>query len=673
MARVHFGGDYNPEHWSPEVWDEDLKLMAEASVSMVTVGIFSWAQVEPRPGEYDFGWFDTVMDKLAAGGVDACLATMTASPPPWLSHRHPEILPVRADGTRLSAGARQQFCPSSPVYREHAARLVEQVATRYAGHPALKMWHLGNEFGCHIRACYCDASAVAFRDWLRERYQSVEALNAAWSTTFWSQRYDDWAEIEPPRVAPTFPNPAQQLDYHRFSSDASLGCYLTEREVLARLTPDVPVTTNFVGLVQKALDWHSWTPHEDVVSLDSYPDPHDPRGHVEAAFAYDLVRSTKDGQPWLLLEQAPSAVNWRTRNGPKPPGAMRLGSWQAVARGADAVLFFQWRQTAGGAEKFHSAMVPHGGRDSRTFREVADLGRELAAVPRLAGSRVKADVAILHDWHSWWALELDSHPSDDLRQLDAHLAHYAPLFDANVTCDVVRPTRELSAYKLVVVPNLYLMDAGVAENLRSYVAGGGHLVVSFFSGIVDENDRAYLGGYPAPLRDVLGVKIDEFRPLPEGGSIGLDLAGAAATGTIWSEWVEPEGASVVATFGAGELAGLPAVTRNSFGDGVAWYLATRPDAAAMRTLVDRITAEAGVSPVLPGLPAGVQAVVRHGAGESYLFLLNHGEEAVTVPLPSPAADLLTDPGRPSDAVQLAPRGVAVVGGEFHLGEREERE
>ncbi|MEV4597132.1 beta-galactosidase [Amycolatopsis sp. NPDC049253] len=667
MDRVHYGGDYNPEHWSPEVWDEDLKLMAEASVSMVTVGIFSWARVEPRPGEYDFGWFDTVMDKLAAGGVDACLATMTASPPPWLSHRHPEILPVRVDGTRLSAGARQQFCPSSPVYREHAARLVEQVATRYAGHPALKMWHIGNEFGCHIRACYCDVSAAAFRDWLRARYQSVEALNAAWSTTFWSQRYDDWAEIEPPRVAPTFPNPAQQLDYHRFSSDASLGCYLTERDVLSRVTPDVPVTTNFVGLVQKALDWHSWTPHEDVVSLDSYPDPHDPRGHVEAAFAYDLVRSTKDGQPWLLLEQAPSAVNWRTRNGPKPPGSMRLGSWQAVARGADAVLFFQWRQTAGGAEKFHSAMVPHGGRDTRTYREVAGLGRELASVPQLAGSRVKADVAILHDWNSWWALELDSHPSDDLRQLDAHLAHYAPLFDANVTCDVVRPTRELSGYKLVVVPNLYLMDAGVAENLRSYVAGGGHLVVSFFSGIVDENDRAYLGGYPAPLRDVLGLKVDEFRPLPEGGSIGLSLGSASAekaSATIWSEWVETEGAAVVATFGTGELAGRPAVTRNDFGDGVAWYLATRPDAAAMRALLDRITAEAGVSPVLPDLPEGVQAVVRHGAGGQYLFLLNHGAEAVTVTLPSPAPDLLTDPGRPTEAVLLAPRGVAVLLGSF---------
>ncbi|MBB4684301.1 beta-galactosidase [Amycolatopsis jiangsuensis] len=659
MDRLYYGGDYNPEHWSPEVHDEDLKLMAEAGVSMVTAGIFSWAQVEPRPGEFDFGWFDEVLDKLAAGGVSVCLATMTASPPPWLSHRHPEILPVRADGTRLSAGARQQFCPSSPVYREHAVRLVEQVATRYAGHPALAMWHIGNEFGCHIRACYCDASAEDFRRWLRERYGTVEALNSAWSTTFWSQRYDDWAEIEPPRVAPTFPNPAQQLDYHRFSSDASLACHRAEREVLTRVTPDVPVTTNFVGRVQKALDWHSWVQHEDVVSLDSYPDPHDPRGHVEAAFAYDLVRSAKQGKPWLLLEQAPSAVNWRTRNGPKPPGAMRLDSWQAVARGADAVLFFQWRQTAGGAEKFHSAMVPHGGRDTRTFREVRDLGRELASVPEIADSRVRADVAILHDWNSWWALELDSHPSDDLRQLDAHLAHYAPLFDANVTCDVVHPARELSGYRLVVVPNLYLMDAAVAAHLRSYVDSGGHLVVSFFSGIVDEHDRAYLGGYPAPLRDVLGLRVDEFWPLPEDGSTSIEVDGTTVPATIWSEWIEPEGATTVATFAEGPLSGRPAVTRHEFGAGVAWYLGTRPSPEAMRELFDRITAGAGAVPVLPGLPEGVQAVVRHGDAD-YLFLLNHGTEAVTVALPEPGTDLLADPGRSVTEVALEPYGVAVL-------------
>ena len=654
---IRYGADYYPEHWPEEVWDEDLALMAEAGVSLATVGVFGWATVEPRPGEYDFGLFDRVLDKLAAGGVSVCLATMTASPPPWLSHRYPEILPVRADGTRLSPGARQQFCPSSPVYREHAGRLVEQVASRYAGHPALAVWHVGNEFGCHIRACYCYASAEDFRRWLRERYGAIDALNEAWSTTFWSQRYGDWAEILPPRVAPTFPNPAQQLDHHRFSSDAALACFLAEREILRRVTPDVPVTTNFVGLVQKALDWHRWAPHEDVASLDAYPDPFDAESHIEAAFGYDLIRSIKDGQPWMLMEQAPSAVNWRERNGVKPPGAMRLGSWQAVAQGADAVMFFQWRQTRGGAEKFHSAMVPHGGRETRTFREVGDLGRELAGLTELAGTRVRAEVALLHDWESWWALELPARPAD-LSMMDAHLAHYRPLFEASITCDVVHPARDLSAYKLVVVPNLYLMEEVAAENLRRYVAAGGHLVVSFFTGIVDGSDRAYLGGYPAPLRDLLGVRVEEFWPLPAGGSVGL---GGSATGTAWSERVESQGAEVVESFTGGELAGRPAITRNAYGAGVSWYLATRPDPAAMRRLLLRIAEEAGAEPVLPGLPAGVQAVVRHGSDRAYLFLLNHGSAPAVVRLPVPVPDLLTDPDHAVDEITLAPRAVAVLG------------
>jgi beta-galactosidase len=658
LGRIGYGADYNPEHWSQAVRDEDLKLMADAGVSLVTAGIFSWAEVEPREGEYDFGYFDAVLDGLAETGVSVCLATMTASPPPWLSHRYPETLPRTADGTILSPGGRQHFCPSSPVYREHAGRLVEQLATRYAGHPALALWHVGNEFACHVRACYCDVSAADFRRWLIEKYGDLDALNAAWSTTFWAQRYADFAEILPPRVAPTFPNPAQQIDFARFSSDAQLDCYLAEKTILRRLTPDVPVMTNYVGLVQKALDWYRWAPHQDVAAIDSYPDPYDPRAHVEAAFGYDLIRSVKGGQPWLLMEQAPSAVNWRERNAPKAPGLMRLWSWQAVAQGADAVVFFQWRQTAGGAEKFHSAMVPHGGPNTRTYREVRALGHELAAVPELLGTTVHAEVALLHDWNSWWGLELDSHPSGDLDLLDAHRAHYAPLFDAHVACDVLPPTADLAGYRLVVVPNLYLLDRAAAARLASYVEGGGTLVVSFFTGIVDADDRAYLGGYPAPLRELLGLRIDEFWPLATGATIGL--AGTLSTpdghGTLWSEWIEPEGAEVLATFADGELAGRPAITRHRHGAGTAWYLGTRPDPATMRAVLDAARATAGVDPVLPNLPDGVQAGIRG----DHVVLLNHTTESVTVPLAAPAPDLLTDPSVPLSEVRLAPRGVAVL-------------
>ncbi|HEY2671467.1 MAG TPA: beta-galactosidase [Rugosimonospora sp.] len=659
LPRIAFGGDYNPEQWPREVWAEDMKLMVEAGVSLVSVGIFSWASVEPREGEYDFGWFDEVMDNLAGAGIDASLATMTASPPPWLSHRYPQVLPERADGTRLWPGARQHYCPSSPVYREHAGRLVERLAQRYGGHPALALWHIGNEYGCHTRQCFCDVSAADFRRWLRDRYGDIDALNAAWSTTFWSQHYGDWAEIYPPRAAPTFGNPAHLLDFARFSDDAILACYLTERDIIRRHTPDTPVTTNFTGLVHQPIDSYRWAAEQDVVSLDSYPDPYDPRAHVEAAFAYDLVRSARSGQPWLLMEQAPGAVNWRRRNAPKPPGTMRLWSWQAVAQGADAVLFFQWRQAAGGAEKFHSAMIPHGGTDTRTHREIQALGRELAGVAEVAGARVRADVALVHDWDNWRAVEGAAHPAV-LDLMDAHRAHYGPLFDAGITCDVVPPAADLSGYRMVVVPNLYLLSTAGAEALTRYVADGGCLVVSFFSGIVDECERVHLGGYPAPLRDVLGLRVDEFWPLPVDGTVALDVAGQRHTGTVWSEWIETEGAEVVATFAAGELAGRPAVTRHAYGRGVAWYLGTRPEPDAMRGLLDRARADAGVTPVLPDLPRGVQAVIRHGADQAYLFLLNHGSEPARVVLPAPAVDLLGERPDAVDRVALPPRGVAVL-------------
>ncbi|UYB41993.1 beta-galactosidase [Streptomyces sp. Je 1-4] len=672
---IHFGGDYNPEQWPEEVWAEDLKLMKAAHVTMVTAGIFSWAKVEPRPGTWDFGWFDRVMDGLAGAGIAVCLATMTASPPPWLSRAHPEILPEDADGRRRWPGARQHYCPSSPVYRAHAVRLVEQLATRYAGHPALAMWHIGNEYGCHTRHCYCEVSADDFRRWLRERYGSVDALNAAWSTAFWSQAYGDFDEVLPPRTAPTFPNPAQQLDYLRFGDEALRACYLAEKAVLERVTPDIPATTNLMPQ-HKPVDAFAWSSHMDAMALDFYQDPHVPDDHIRAGYVFDLMRSARSGQPWMLLEQAPGAVNWRPRNGPKPPGAMRLWSWQAVAQGADAVLFFQWRQSLGGAEKFHSAMLPHGGTDTRIFREVTELGRELASLPGIEGTRSRAGVALLADWHSWWALELDSKPSTALDHSRIALDHYRPLFEAGVVCDVLPPQRDLSGYRLVVAPNLYLLSTQDAERLAAYVRDGGQLLVSFFSGIVDAHDRVHPGGYPAPLRALLGLRVAEFWPLDAGRSVAVDggttllersreLGGDyVGQADLWSEALDLEGAEALAHFTDGELAGRPAVTRHSYGRGTVWYVATRLEPALMRALLDEVRAAAGVEPVLPGLPAGVQATVREGAGGRFLFLLNHGTETAEVGLPAPLRDALAARGTAGagavDRITLGARGVAVL-------------
>jgi beta-galactosidase len=656
LPGIAYGGDYNPEQWPEEVWREDVALMREAGVNLVTLGVFAWSRLEPEPGRFDLAWMDRVIELLHAGGISVDLATATASPPPWLAHRHPETLPELADGTRLWPGGRQHFCPSSPAYRAAARRLVETLAARYGDHPAVVLWHVNNEYGCHVPACWCDESAAAFRGWLRRRYGTVDSVNEAWGTAFWSQRYSAWEEVLPPRRAPTLTNPSQELDFRRFSSDALLECFELERAVLARHSPSVPVTTNFMGFF-RPLDYWTWAAREDVVSNDAYPDPADPRAHVRAAMAGDLMRSLGGGRPWILMEQTTHRVNWRRRNVAKAPGQMRLWSLQAVARGADGVLFFQWRQSRAGAEKFHSAMVPHGPvTRSEVWREVVRLGGELGRLEAVRGGRVPASVAVLLDWESWWALEQPSKPSADVRLLDLLEAWYEPLHRSNVTVDFARPDADLSAYRLVLAPNLYLVGDAAAAGLRAYVERGGTLVMGFFSGIVDPRDHVRLGGYPAPFADLLGLEVDDFAPLADGEELGLRFAVdgvPAGPARLWGEPVTPRGAEVVATFTGGPLDGRPAVLRHAFGAGVAWYVATAPDPPTLAGLLRRVWTEAGVV-AAASVPPGVEAVRRAGL----LFLLNHRPDEVEVP--ASGVDLLS--GRPvADGwLRLGPREVAVV-------------
>ncbi|WP_165987617.1 beta-galactosidase [Streptomyces sp. YIM 98790] len=655
-GRLRFGGDYNPEQWPRSVWAEDVRLMRRAGVNMVTVGVFSWASLEPRPGARDFGWLDHVLELLHSGGIDVCLATPTASPPPWMGVRHPETLPRDENGLTVWYGSRQQFCASSPVYREYARRITEDLAQRYGSHPALRLWHVNNEY-CTF--CWCDETARHFRRWLRERYGSLEALNTAWGTAFWSQRYDGWEEIIPPRRAQYLRNPSQLLDFQRFTSDALLECFTGERDILAAHTPDIPVTTNFMPLWRGQDGWR-WAAEEDVVSVDIYPDPRagweSPDGPAHGALVQDLTRSQAGG-PWMLMEQAAGPVNWRGVNHPKPPGLNRLWSLQAVARGADAVCYFQWRQSRQGSEKFHSGMVPHAGERSRTFQEVCGLGADLARIgPEVAGTGVTAQVALLHDWHSWWAGDQPGRPSSELDYTRVLTSWYQALWEENLLTDLAHPEHDLSRYPLVVLPHLYLLSDTALDSLTAYVRGGGTLVCGYFTGVADGDDRVREGGMDARLRDLLGIAVlHEWWPLhPEDG---LTLDDGTPAG-LWSEELDTvpgNAVTVLARYADGELAGRPAVLRNRFGAGTAWYLSTQPGHGALRRLLADAAATAGVAPVLPGLPDGVEAV-RRG---DLLFLLNHRRSPVTVPLPLPGTDLLTGT-RHTEEVRLDRHGVAVL-------------
>ncbi|MFC9536216.1 beta-galactosidase [Streptomyces sp. NPDC057717] len=658
--RLGYGADYNPEQWSREVWADDIRLMREAGVNVVSLAIFSWARLQPTADTWDFGWLDEIMDLLHAGGIGVDLATATASPPPWLTTAHPEILPVTARGETLWPGARQHWRPTSPVFREHALNLVRRLASRYADHPALVAWHVNNELGCHNVYDYSDDAARTFRAWLRRRYTTLDALNNAWGTAFWSQRYSDWEQLLPPRLAASHPNPTQQLDFKRFSSDALKDHLLAEREILRELSPDTPVTTNFMVMPgTKGMDYADWADEVDFVANDHYVTP-GPQDRDELSFSANLSSGIAGHRPWFLMEHSTSAVNWQPVNPPKAPGELARDSLLHVAHGADAVCFFQWRQSAAGAEKYHSAMVPHAGADSELFRSVVELGRTLDALAPIAGSeREPARVAILFDWDSWWAGEQDSHPTSRLDYHREALDWYSALLRLGHRADVVPAHRtDLSAYDVVIAPVLHVVPQPLAKELTRYVECGGHLVTTYFSAIVDENDHVWLGGYPGALRDVLGIRIEEFGPLLDGDTVDLDNG---TTGSLWTDRISVTGTDVevLAGYRTGTYASRPAVTRRGTGRGSATYVSTRLGADGLTVLLPELLAPAGVTSELPEHARGlVEHAVRRDAEHRYLFLVNRSDEQVA--LPGLTGDVLVAPPTEGDGLVLAPRQVAVL-------------
>ena len=679
-----YGGDYNPEQWDEATFAEDLELMAEAGVNLVSLGIFSWARLEPREGVYELDWPVEIVDRLHEAGIAVDLATVTASPPAWMATDHPESLPMNADGVRLGLGSRQQYCPSSAVYRERSAALAAALAERLGDHPGVVMWHIGNEYGCHIAECFCPACARAFRAWLAERYGDVERLNAAWGTDFWSQRYTSLEQVAPPAAMPTFPNPAQMLDWRRFS-DHQLRSLMEAEARILRERSTRPVTTNFMGDFP-ATDYWRWAEALDIISDDSYPDPADPAAAHEVAWAGDLMRGLAEGRPWILMEQAPSAVQWRRRNSPKRPGQLLLWSLARVAHGADGVLQFQWRQSRQGAETFHSGMVPHAGRDSRTWEETVATGQALQRLGPVLGEPVRAEAALVLDWESQWALSTTIGPVEVGERFEAARAWHRSLWEAGIATDIVPVGRSLEGYRLIIVPAVFIDRPELAEHLERAVAAGAQVVVAGPTGVVDANAGAVLGGYLGSLRPLLGVRVTDHAALtgqvqqldPRGVLVNrlsravgtpaaetwagleavseplrrvLDRMGTPAPDLRAGGWAEelrideaPEAADentragqgrqaveVVAVFdgrgGGADLAGRPAITRRSMsGAGAGWYVAADLDALSRAALLTLVCAYARLRPVVADLPDGVEAQRRGDV----LFLLNHSDRAAEV-------------------------------------------
>ena len=644
QERIWYGGDYNPDQWPEEVWDDDVRLMKKAGVNLVSVGIFSWAKIETSEGVYDFDWLDRIIDKLGEAGIAVDLASATASPPMWLTQAHPEVLWKDYRGDVCQPGARQHWRPTSPVFREYALKLCRTMAEHYKGNPYVVAWHVSNEYGCHNRFDYSEDAEHAFQQWCEERYGTIDAVNDAWGTAFWAQRMNDFSEIVPPRFIGdgNFMNPGKLLDFKRFSSDALKAFYIAERDALAEITPDLPLTTNFmVSASGSVLDYDDWGDEVDFVSNDHYFIPGE--AHLdELAFSASLVDGIARKDPWFLMEHSTSAVNWREINYRKEPGQLVRDSLAHVAMGADAVCYFQWRQSKAGAEKFHSAMVPHAGEDSAVFRDVCELGADLNKLSDegILGSRLaKSRVAVVFDYESEWATEHTATPTQHVHHVDEPLAWFRALADQGVTADVVPVRGAWDGYEMVVLPSVYLLSEETTRRVRDYVVGGGRLVVTYYTGISDEKDHVWLGGYPGSIRDVVGVRVEEFMPMGDdftGVPDRLELSNGAVAHDIADVIGSVDGtATVLETFKDDPWTGMdgaPAIVAHTFGEGRSVYVGARLGrdgiALSLPEILDSLgMAEAG------GNDGRVLHVEREGAdGSRFVFSFNRTHETVRVPV-----------------------------------------
>ncbi|MDN3495849.1 beta-galactosidase [Planococcus sp. APC 4015] len=652
--RLLFGGDYNPEQWDEDIWREDIRLMHDARVTTVTLGVFAWGFLEVDDDEWEWDWFDRIIGMLSDAAIGVDLATPTAAPPTWLHRRHPEIIPVDLTGSRYHPGGRLGWCASNPTWHAYSTRVARRLGERYGRHPAVTMWHVGNELGGGNRLCYCAESSAAFREWVRTRYGTIDALNRAWGTAVWGLRYRDFDDVTAPLASESGHNPSLLLAFDRFSSDALRDQYRRERDALHAAGVRTPITTNLMLTVGGSVaDYAEWAPDLDIVAIDHYTQAADPRRERELSFVASRARGLDRTAPWLLMEHAASAVNWQERNRPKAPGEMTRHSIQHIAHGSDGALFFQWRASASGVEQYHSGLVPHAGTATRQWGEVVALGSILERISETAGSLVSASqVAILADIPAKWAWEEGQKPLNDYPLERSGRRWHEALAARGLVPDVVPPAADLSGYRLLVVPGMYAVGDAVAARIADAAAAGATVVIGHLSGIVDEENRVRTGGYPGAFREMLGVFGEEFHPLLHGETTAL-ASGAVAVD--WAERLRSVDAEIIDTYLGGPLNGLPAVTRRHVGSGSAWYVSADLD-EGLDALVDAVVADAGVAARVPVAP-DVEAVRRERDGATWLFLVNHSE--VPVSIPASGFDLVG--GRDVEGtIEVAAGGVSVI-------------
>lgn len=650
--RLLHGGDYNPDQWLdyPDILKDDLRLMKLANVNTMTVGIFAWSALEPTEGNYNFEWLDKIIDDVYNQGGRVILATPSGARPAWMSEKYPEVLRTNDRREKMLHGGRHNHCFSSPIYREKTQKMNYKLAERYGNHPALIMWHVSNEYSGD---CHCELCQENFRDWLKNKYKTIENVNKAWWGPFWSHTYTDWSQIESPSSIGENAVHGLNLDWKRFVTDQTIDFYENEAKPLRELTPNVPITTNFMAdtddlIPFQSLNYEKFSKHVDILSWDCYPAWHNDWENTKdlatkVGFINDLYRSLKQ-QPFLIMECTPSGVNWHNVNKAKRPGMHTLASMQLLAHGSDSVLYFQWRKSRGSSEKFHGAVVDHdNSEENRVFKEVSQVGEILDKIKEIKGSMKQSKVAIIYDWENDWALkDAQGFGKESRRYPQTLQSHYKYFWDKNISVDVVTPQQDLSKYSLVVAPMMYMMTEETMDRFRDYVKNGGVLVGSYLSGLVNETDLTYLGGWPKTLQEIYGIDVKEIDTLYPKDRNSIKFGNESFEVVDYCTIIEAKEAEVLAKYEEDFYKNTPAITKNNLEKGKAYFIGARTNQEFLSKFYDEIVKDLDINEVEDFISeCGISIQIRENKDAKYYFVMNFTEEEKNIEIKGSYLNLIS--------------------------------
>ncbi len=649
---ILLGTAWYPEQWPESRWDEELALMQQAGIRMVRVGEFAWSRMEPEEGKYDLDWLDRAIAAAARHNIYSVVGTPTAAPPAWLTQKYPETLRTKEDGRRDQHGNRQQFNWANPKYRELARAIAEQLAKRFGHNPYVLGWQIDNEYS---DVSYDPETRAQFQRWLKARYTTLDNLNTRWTNAYWSETYTAWDQIP---IQTGYGNPGLLLSWMRFVSDTWRSYQKNQLEVLrANSHPGKFITTNTMGwfdgfdhyVVEQDLDLASW---DDYVG----------EGHLNAVkngFPHDLTRGFKQKNFWVM-ETQPGSVNWADINNSLDKGEVRAMAWHDVGHGADAVSYWQWRSALNGQEQYHGTLLGTDGTPVPLYPEVAQVGKEFQkAGPVLAGTTIKSEVAILHSYDSRWAINWQRHNKNfDVNYEIGY--YYGGIRPIAQSVDVLPPTANLSAYKLVIAPGLNVLSDAAAKNLAEYVRGGGHLVLGQRSAMKDDDNGLQPARQPGPLGELLGGRVEQYYALTD--AIPIEGQWGSGECPLWAELLsaKDKDTEVLMRYGKsnGWLDGQPAAVTRKVGKGRITYIGAWLEPKMMASAAKWMAAVSGVSTPLPNVPEGVEVSVRQSAHGLVYILVNLSKGTQIITLPAAMSDVLE--GGTKSSVTLARYGVAVL-------------